>query len=71
MLEVIEKIHKALNMIKDFKAGYKGSDAQNGYMLIEHKGRRYAVKMVEMSEEDQIKDAHDAVDNIKEYFKDD
>lgn len=71
MFDVIKDLCRALWLIKDFDAGYKGSDASDGYMVISHKGTRYAVKLVEMSTTDQDVDMHNAVDNTKIYFKGD
>lgn len=71
MFDMIDNLYRALWFIKDFKAGYRGSDADNGLMVIEYKGTRYAVKMVEMSTTDQDVDMHNAVDNVKIYFKGD
>ena len=70
MFDLIANLHNVLNMVKDFGAGYNSSDAFHGYMLMHYKGRKYAVKVVEMDEEDQKQDSLDAMDNIKHYFKD-
>ena len=71
MFGMIKDLCRALWLIKDFEAGYRGSDADNGLMVIEYKGTRYAVKMVEMSTTDQDVSMHNAVDNAKIYFKGD
>ncbi len=71
MFGMIKDLSKALWLIKDFNAGYRGSDADNGLMVIEYKGIRCAVKMVEMSTTDQDVDMHNAVDNVPKYFKGD
>jgi hypothetical protein len=55
-------------MIKGFTAGYSSSDVFHGYMFMKYKGKKYAVKVVEMNEEDQNKDDFDALDNVKYYF---
>ena len=70
MFDLIEGLHKVLNMVKDFGAGYCASTAWNGYMLLKYKGKRYAVKIVEMSEADQNIEGFEAVDNVQHYFKD-
>lgn len=71
MYTMIKELCRALWLIKDFEAGYKGSDAEDGLMVIEYKGMRYAVKMVEMSTTDQDVEMHNAIDNTKIYFKGD
>lgn len=70
MFNLIEGLHKVLNMVKDFGAGYCASTAWSGYMLLKYKDKKYAVKIVEMSEEDQNKDGFDAIENVPFYFKD-
>lgn len=70
MFDLVESLHKVLNMVKDFGAGYCASTAWNGYMLLKYKDKRYAVKMVEMSETDQKIDGFDAIENVQYYFKD-
>ena len=47
--ELVTKVHKVLNEVKDFDVGYSSDTMANGYMLIEYKGKRYAVKAVEIS----------------------
>lgn len=56
--ELISKIHDVLNHIKDFNAGYSSKTICDGYMLIEYKGERYAVKAVKIDtpNEDIFKD---------------
>jgi hypothetical protein len=56
--ELIAKIHQVLNLVKDFKVGYSTKSIDDGYMLIEYKGKRYAVKAVEITNpsEDIVKD---------------
>lgn len=68
MSKLILELHKTLNMIKDFGASYSSSGAHKGYIMVTYKGKRYAVKAVEMDETDQLKDGFDAIDNIKKYF---
>ena len=69
MFEVISNLNKALSLIKKFKSGYRGSDAYEGYMVIEHNDKRYAVKLVEMNNADQESDFGDAIEHTKKYFK--
>ena len=71
MFGMIEHTFRVLNIAKDFIAGYRGSDASEGYMMIVYKGRRCAVKIVEMNECDQALTDHEAVDNVPKYFKGD
>ncbi len=47
-MEIVVRLHEILNMIKDFTAGYSTKNAGDGYMLIQHKGKRYAVKITEI-----------------------
>ena len=47
-MEIVAKLHEVLNMIKDFSARYSTKNAGDGYMLIQHKGKRYAVKITEI-----------------------
>ena len=47
-MELIIKLHEVLNMIKDFTSGYSTKNAGKGYMLIQHKDKRYAVRIVEI-----------------------
>lgn len=46
--KVITTLHKALNMIKGFTAGYSTDTFGDGYMMIEYDGVRYAVKLEEI-----------------------
>lgn len=56
--ELITKVHQILNLSKDFEVGYSTKNIDEGYMLIEYKGKRYAVKAVEITKpsEDIVKD---------------
>lgn len=47
--ELITKVHQILNLSKDFEVGYSTKSMDLGYMLIEYKGKRYAVKATEIS----------------------
>lgn len=64
---VIE-IHKVLNQIKGFDAGYSSSTADDGYMLIRKDGRSYAVKITEMPERIQNMNLFDQIDQVKYYI---
>ena len=70
MSNLIMNLNKLLNMVKNFSSGYHTAPAWHGYMLLTHLGKRYAVKIVEMSEADQNNDGFDAVENVPYYFKD-
>lgn len=58
-MELIAKLHEVLNMIKDFRAGYSTKNAGDGYMMVEYKGKRYAVKIEEIKNPSE-----NAVDDI-------
>jgi len=48
MNQLIDKVYRILNACKGFTAGYSSDTASKGYFYIEHEGKAYAVKMVEM-----------------------
>ena len=52
--ELIHKMHEVLNHIKGFEVGYSTKTVGDGYMLIEYKGKRYAVKAVEINPSEDI-----------------
>ena len=45
MGEVITALHKVLNLLKDFGAGYSTETFLDGKMVIEYKGVRYFLKI--------------------------
>jgi hypothetical protein len=45
MIELINKIHNILSLVKGFEVGYNTKTAKDGKFLIEHRGERYFVKM--------------------------
>ena len=47
--EIISKMFEVLNELKDFEAGYSTKNVDRGYMLIEYRGKRYAVKVAEIT----------------------
>ena len=52
-MKIIEPIEKTLKSYPTFveimnSAGYSTKNAGDGYMLIQHKGKRYAVKITEI-----------------------
>lgn len=58
-MELIGKLHEVLNLIKDFTAGYSTRNMDKGLMLVEYKGKRYAVKVSEIKNPSE-----NAVDDI-------
>lgn len=61
--ELIFKLHEVLNMIKDFSTGYGSDTLSDGKMLIIHKGKVYAVKIVEF--ENPSDDMFKNIKNLK------
>ena len=47
--EIIPKLFEILNEVKNFTPGYSTKNMDRGYMLIEYKGKRYAVKFAEIT----------------------
>lgn len=66
MFELIHKLFECINMLKDFSAGYSSSTFYDGLMMITYKGTNYAVKIVEMDEQE---DPMDAVNCTQYYFR--
>jgi hypothetical protein len=66
MTELIRKLFEAINLLKDFSAGYSSSTFHDGLMMITYKGKNYAVKIVEM---DENEDPFNAIDCVKYYFR--
>ena len=60
-MEVITKIHEVLNNVKGFEAGYSTKNMSEGYMMIEYKGKRYAVRLKEIKvpNDNPVKDIDD------------
>lgn len=50
MGNLINELHRAINMLKDFIAGYSSKHANQGYMYINYKGIPYGVKVVKLSD---------------------
>lgn len=49
MINVIIRLREILNSIKGFdNVGYSSESAPDGYMMLDYKGKRYAVKLVEI-----------------------
>ena len=48
MKNLIDKIYRILNACQGFTAGYSSKSVSDGYFYLEHEGKAYAVKMVEM-----------------------
>ena len=67
--ELITKVHQVLNEVKDFEVGYSTENMDKGYMLIEYKGKRYAVRAVEMIyNKDSTREISDAVKHTQYYI---
>lgn len=60
-MEIIHKLYEILELCKGFKAGYDGNDDE--HMLIEYKGKRYAVKIAEI--EHPSENIFDDIRNIR------
>lgn len=58
MGEVITALHKVLNLLKDFGAGYSTETFHDGKMVIEYSGVRYFLKIekIECPSEKMTKD---------------
>lgn len=58
MNTIICKLSEVLNMMKDFRAGYSSKNMGRGLMMFDYKDRRYAVKIVEITDPniDAVKD---------------
>ena len=50
MNTIICKLCEVLNMMKDFRAGYATMNMGKGLMMFDYKDRRYAVKIVEITD---------------------
>lgn len=48
MFDLIDKLHRLINLAKDFEACYDSRTANDGKMLVEYKGKRYFVKIEEV-----------------------
>lgn len=67
MEELINKLYTVLNLMKDFNSGYNSKTSSEGKMIIEYKGKRYAVFIEEMCKcEDE--DAFDSIKKLKYWF---
>lgn len=67
MIELIHKIQRILCEIKDFNAGHSSDTIGSGKMIIEYKGKRYAVLIEEMGNCDD-EDAFSAMKKLKYWF---
>lgn len=65
MINLIVKICNILNLCKDFEAGYSSKTVGDGYFLIKHDGKAYAVKIAEMPEYAQKLNASKQIDQLK------
>ena len=67
MKELINKLFSVLILIKDFNSGYCSTTSSEGKMIIEYKGKRYAVFIKEMCKcEDE--DVFDSIKKLKHWF---
>lgn len=48
VFKTIDTVNRILNACKGFAVGYSSKTAPDGYFYLEHEGKAYAVKMVEM-----------------------
>ena len=62
-METIARLQEVLNIIKDFSASYSIKNAGDGYMLNQHKGKRYAVNTTEI--ESPSKNVVDDIDRLE------
>lgn len=62
-MELIGKLHEVLNLIKDFTAGYSTRNMDKGLMMIQYKGKRYAVKVSEIKNPSE--NAIDDIDRLE------
>lgn len=60
-MKVITKIHEVLNNVKGFEASYSTKTMDEGYMMIDYEGKRYAVRLKEIKvpNDNPIKDIDD------------
>lgn len=65
-MEVITKIHEVLSNVKGFETGYSTTNVSEGYMMIDYKGKRYAVRLkeIETPNENPVKD----INNLQYYL---
>ena len=47
-MKIIQALHRVLNLMKDFTAGYSTKNMDKGLMIVEYEGKRYALKVVEI-----------------------
>lgn len=62
-MELIGKLHEVLNLIKDFTAGYSTRNMDKGLMIIQYKGKRYAVRISEIKNPSE--NAIDDIDRLE------
>ena len=65
-MNIIPKLVDVLNILKDFRAYYSTTSMGKGLMMFDYKDRRYAVKIVEIT--DPNREAVKDIDNL-EYIK--
>ena len=67
MIKTIDTITRILNACKGFAAGYGSKTISDGYFYLEHEGKAYAVKMVEMPML-SAEDSFSRIDKVQYYF---
>lgn len=67
MFKTIDTVNRILNACKGFTAGYSSKSVSDGYFYLEHEGKAYAVKMVEMPMING-EDGFSRVDKVQYYF---
>lgn len=67
MTELIDKLFRILCEMKDFNAGYDTESSVDGKMIIEYKGKRYAVLIEEMGKCEE-EDAFKSMKKLKHWF---
>lgn len=65
MNEIIIELHKILNMLKGFSAGYGSDSLAQGRMLVEYDGKRYCLELREI--EHPSENIFDDIRNLKYY----
>jgi hypothetical protein len=67
MTKLINKLCRILCELKDFNAGYGSKTSDEGKMIIEYQGIRYAV-FIEKMGKCEYEDTFKAIDRLKYWF---
>lgn len=67
VFKTIDTVNRILNACKGFTAGYSSKSVSDGYFYLEHEGKAYAVKMVEMPMING-EDGFSRIDKVQYYF---